>query len=100
MFHSMELGKSSINLVDVPAFVACLFSVLILHNRRNDSESTREKFKPTMGLLEKIKEIEAEMARTQKNKATEYHLGLLKAKLAKFRRDPSKAAQICRQGLF
>lgn len=40
-----------------------------------------------MGLLEKIKEIEAEMARTQKNKATEYHLGLLKAKLAKFRRD-------------
>jgi uncharacterized protein len=38
-----------------------------------------------MGLLEKIKEIEAEMARTQKNKATEYHLGLLKAKLAKYR---------------
>lgn len=25
------------------------------------------------------------MARTQKNKATEYHLGLLKAKLAKYR---------------
>jgi ribosome-interacting GTPase 1 len=38
-----------------------------------------------MGLLEKIKDIEAEMARTQKNKATEYHLGLLKAKLAKLR---------------
>ena len=38
-----------------------------------------------MGLLEKIKEIEAEMARTQKNKATEYHLGNLKAKLAKYR---------------
>eukprot|EP00382_Lankesteria_abbotti_P009473 CAMPEP_0114015904 /NCGR_PEP_ID=MMETSP0372-20130328/13072_1 /TAXON_ID=340204 /ORGANISM="Lankesteria abbotti" /LENGTH=42 /assembly_acc=CAM_ASM_000359 len=38
-----------------------------------------------MGILEKIKEIEAEMARTQKNKATEYHLGLLKAKLAKLR---------------
>ncbi|SCP04915.1 GTP-binding protein, putative [Plasmodium ovale] len=36
-----------------------------------------------MGILEKIKEIEAEMARTQKNKATEYHLGQLKAKLAK-----------------
>ncbi|KAG9080701.1 Developmentally-regulated GTP-binding protein 2, partial [Ceratobasidium sp. 370] len=33
----------------------------------------------------KIKEIEEEMARTQKNKATEYHLGLLKAKLAKYR---------------
>eukprot|EP00127_Corallochytrium_limacisporum_P001006 Clim_evm5s34 gene=Clim_evmTU5s34 len=38
-----------------------------------------------MGILEKIKEIEAEMARTQKNKATEYHLGTLKAKLAKLR---------------
>jgi len=38
-----------------------------------------------MGVLEKIKEIEDEMARTQKNKATEYHLGQLKAKLAKLR---------------
>eukprot|EP01071_Lankesteria_metandrocarpae_P005197 Lankesteria_metandrocarpae@DN3902_c0_g1_i1.p1 len=38
-----------------------------------------------MGIVEKIREIEAEMARTQKNKATEYHLGLLKAKLAKLR---------------
>jgi len=38
-----------------------------------------------MGILEKIKEIEAEIARTQKNKATEYHLGILKAKLAKCR---------------
>mmetsp|Transcript_16085 Transcript_16085/g.24024 ORF Transcript_16085/g.24024 Transcript_16085/m.24024 type:complete len:247 (-) Transcript_16085:12-752(-) len=40
-----------------------------------------------MGILEKIAEIEAEMARTQKNKATEGHLGLLKAKLAKLRRE-------------
>ncbi|XP_045771796.1 developmentally-regulated GTP-binding protein 2 [Maniola jurtina] len=38
-----------------------------------------------MGILEKISEIEKEIARTQKNKATEYHLGLLKAKLAKYR---------------
>ena len=38
-----------------------------------------------MGIIEKIKEIEAEMARTQKNKATEHHLGTLKAKLAKLR---------------
>lgn len=38
-----------------------------------------------MGILEKIAEIEREIARTQKNKATEYHLGLLKAKLAKYR---------------
>mmetsp|Transcript_5009 Transcript_5009/g.7500 ORF Transcript_5009/g.7500 Transcript_5009/m.7500 type:complete len:375 (+) Transcript_5009:130-1254(+) len=33
----------------------------------------------------RIEEIEAEMARTQKNKATNYHLGTLKAKLAKLR---------------
>lgn len=38
-----------------------------------------------MGILEKIKEIEEEISRTQKNKATEYHLGLLKGKLARHR---------------
>ncbi|KAG9296627.1 hypothetical protein G9A89_002898 [Geosiphon pyriformis] len=38
-------------------------------------------------IIEKIAEIEAEMARTQKNKATSYHLGTLKAKLAKLRRE-------------
>lgn len=38
-----------------------------------------------MGILEKIQDIEKEIAKTQKNKATEYHLGLLKAKLAKYR---------------
>ena len=48
-----------------------------------------------MGILEKISEIEKEIARTQKNKATEYHLGLLKAKLAKYRSqllEPPKSA--------
>ncbi len=35
-----------------------------------------------MGHLDRIKEIEFEMSRTQKNKATEYHLGRLKARLA------------------
>lgn len=38
-----------------------------------------------MTIIEKIKEIELEMARTQKNKATNYHLGTLKAKIAKLR---------------
>ena len=38
-----------------------------------------------MGILEKIKDIELEMSRTQKNKATEGHLGILKSKLAKLR---------------
>lgn len=42
-------------------------------------------FDKSMGILEKIKEIEDEMARTQKNKATEYHIGNLKARLAKLR---------------
>lgn len=39
------------------------------------------------GITQKILDIEQEMARTQKNKATEGHLGLLKAKLAKLRRE-------------
>ena len=34
-----------------------------------------------------IKGIEEEMAKTQKNKATSYHLGQLKAKLAKLKRE-------------
>lgn len=38
-----------------------------------------------MSVVQKITEIEAEMARTQKNKATAKHLGMLKAKLAKLR---------------
>ena len=38
-------------------------------------------------ITQKILDIENEMARTQKNKATEGHLGLLKAKLAKLRRE-------------
>ncbi|KAL6766463.1 hypothetical protein ACKKBG_A36105 [Auxenochlorella protothecoides x Auxenochlorella symbiontica] len=46
-----------------------------------------------MGILERIKDIELEMSRTQKNKATEYHMGQLKAKLAKLRtmlQEPAK----------
>jgi small GTP-binding protein len=38
-----------------------------------------------MGVAERIQEIKDEMAKTQKNKATNYHLGTLKAKLAKLR---------------
>ena len=36
-------------------------------------------------IQKKIDELEAEYARTQKNKATSYHLGTIKAKLAKLR---------------
>ncbi|KAF7007425.1 hypothetical protein CFC21_022368 [Triticum aestivum] len=38
-------------------------------------------------VMQKIKDIEDEMSKTQKNKATAHHLGLLKAKLAKLRRE-------------
>ncbi|KAJ0404116.1 hypothetical protein ATCC90586_007372 [Pythium insidiosum] len=40
-----------------------------------------------MSALQKIQELEAEYARTQKNKATMKHLCLLKAKIAKLRRE-------------
>ncbi|AQZ13389.1 RBG1 (YAL036C) [Zygosaccharomyces parabailii] len=43
--------------------------------------------------VEKIKAVEDEMARTQKNKATSFHLGQLKAKLAKLRRELLTASQ-------
>lgn len=39
---------------------------------------------------DRIKEIEEEIKRTQVNKATEHHLGELKAKMAKFRREMMK----------
>lgn len=39
----------------------------------------------TMGILERIKDIELEIGRTQKNKATTTHLGLLKAQLTRLR---------------
>uniref|UniRef100_A0A2K5F9J0 OBG-type G domain-containing protein n=1 Tax=Aotus nancymaae TaxID=37293 RepID=A0A2K5F9J0_AOTNA len=47
-----------------------------------------------MGILEKISEFKKEITWMQKNKATEYHLGLLKAKLAKYQAqllEPSKS---------
>ena len=40
-----------------------------------------------MGIPEKIKAIQDEMAKTQLNKATEHHIGLLKAKIAKLKRE-------------
>lgn len=38
-----------------------------------------------MSALQKIADIQFEISRTQKNKATNSHLGLLKAKLAKLK---------------
>ena len=46
-----------------------------------------------MTVSQKIADIEAEIARTQRNKATENHLGVLKAKLAKFKRELLEASK-------
>ena len=40
-----------------------------------------------LGIPEKIKAIEEEIHRTQINKATEFHIGILKAKIARLRRE-------------
>jgi uncharacterized protein len=50
-----------------------------------------------MGVPEKIQAIEEEMKRTQINKHTEHHIGLLKAKLAKLRAEQERS-QGSRQG--
>ncbi len=47
-----------------------------------------------MSIFQKIQDIEHEMSKTQKNKATNAHLGMLKAKLAKLKSEilaPSKS---------
>ncbi|CAG8507367.1 13690_t:CDS:2 [Racocetra fulgida] len=48
---------------------------------------TVDKLGSTLMMLFYFLTVEAEMARTQKNKATSYHLGTLKAKLAKLRKE-------------
>ena len=40
-----------------------------------------------MGIPEKIKAIQDEISKTQINKPTEFHVGLLKAKIARFKRE-------------
>ena len=45
-----------------------------------------------MGIPEKIKAIQDEIHRTQLNKATEHHIGLLKAKIAKLKREQEAVA--------
>lgn len=50
-----------------------------------------------MGIGDKIKDIEDEMAKTQKNKATEYHWGQMKARLAKLKTMQEEAA--CKKGV-
>lgn len=47
----------------------------------------------TLGIPEKIKAIEDEIHKTQINKATEHHVGLLKAKMARLKRDMEENTQ-------
>jgi ribosome-interacting GTPase 1 len=49
------------------------------------SPFTLKSFPKMASAVQKIAEIEHEMSRTQKNKATNQHLGILKAKLAKLK---------------
>ncbi|NPA22640.1 MAG: GTP-binding protein [Candidatus Micrarchaeota archaeon] len=51
-----------------------------------------------MDIDAKIRELEEELARTQKNKATEKHIGLLMAKIAKLRREKIKQASKSKKG--
>lgn len=46
-----------------------------------------------MGVVDKIADLEAEYAKTQKNKATEGHLGLLKAKIARLKKEVEEGAK-------
>ncbi len=69
----------NINNIILAKYIKLLFKA----SQGNDHKNLHSDLK--MGILEKIAEIEREINRTQKNKATEYHLGTLKAKLAKYR---------------
>lgn len=46
-----------------------------------------------MGVADKIVALEEEMSKTQKNKATEAHLGLLKAKIARLKQEQENASK-------
>lgn len=62
--------------------------------------SARASWAKDMGIGEKIKGIEDEMKRTQCHKGTEHHLGLLKAKLAKLKREMIKPSAKGKGGGF
>ena len=49
-----------------------------------------------MGILERIKEIELELSRTQINKATTTHIGMLKSQLSKLRTQVGHMARCTR----
>jgi len=62
-----------------------VFIVLVGIWRDEDRDGGEGRLGCNRSIQQKIKEIEEEMAKTQKNKATEYHLGRLKGKIAALR---------------
>ena len=81
----------------IVSFNQCVLFLKINKPQKIDLDFLGTFFKLDMGIAEKIGEIEREISRTQKNKATEGHLGLLKAKLAKYRQqllEPSGKAAV------
>jgi len=54
----------------------------------------------TSSIDQQIKNIEDEIFNTQKNKATEHHIGKLKAKLARLREDVEKRKRFCCQEIW
>ncbi len=51
-----------------------------------------ERHQPVATIAEQIKALEDEILKTQKNKATEFHIGKLKAKIAALKREQEKQA--------
>ncbi|KAI3704320.1 hypothetical protein L1987_74537 [Smallanthus sonchifolius] len=84
----LELNRLCLVGVLVPPTCDFILSRTILIPAEQHLSPSQAFFASTMAtVMQKIKDIEDEMAKTQKNKATAHHLGLLKAKLAKLRRE-------------
>ena len=85
-FQNLNYSFSHFSIESYTSAAVC-FLFLSKSQKFEKTFEDREKVFKMSTILEKIADIEAEMARTQKNKATAGHLGMLKAKLAKLRRE-------------
>uniref|UniRef100_A0A0R3RTD7 Anoctamin n=1 Tax=Elaeophora elaphi TaxID=1147741 RepID=A0A0R3RTD7_9BILA len=84
----LELGRINIGGIQMPGYELPFFQLRLYLAYIQAVVFIQLVLSPIgMSILAKIAEIEAEMARTQKNKATMGHLGMLKARIAKLRRE-------------